>query len=54
MRFLQFFGDMCLDVFSKMFADVTLFCLGTWAENAARILIKFVAGVHYYISITTN
>ncbi len=37
--------------FSDNFAEVTFCCLGTWTENVARVLIKLLAGVDYYISI---
>ena len=34
-------------VFSESSADATLLCLGTWAVNVARALIKLLAGVDY-------
>ena len=52
--FFALFEDMILDVVSKSFADVTLFELGTWTENVARVLIKILAGVDFYISTITN
>ena len=48
-----FVWDMKLDVFSDNSADVALCCLGTWTGNAARVLIKILAGVDY-IHIMNN
>ena len=45
---------MTLGVFSDKFVKVTLLCLGTWTEHVARVLIKLLAGVDYYISIIIN
>ncbi len=48
------FGDMRLDVFSENFTNVTWFCLGTWTEHVARVLIRVLAEVYYYMASFVN